>query len=211
MDKYTHPDYENIALVTIDTQNDFSLPDAVCEIKNTFDIIPNMVKLLGKFRERNKPIIHIVRFYKEDASNVDICRKKKVQEGLNVVVPNSEGAELVNELKPNDDMLDAEKLLTGEVQEIGSNEHVIYKPRWGAFYETPLDGFLKERGITTLVFSGCNFPNCPRTSIYEASERDYRLIVIEDAISGVYDKGIQELKNICCEVIKTDEFLKIFN
>jgi nicotinamidase-related amidase len=210
MDTYTAPDYKNIALITIDTQNDFSLQGAVGEIPNTFNIIPNITRLLVKFREVNKPIVHIVRLYKEDASNADICRRKKIQEGLSVVAPDSHGAELVNELKPNDSMLDSKKLLAGQVQEIGINEYVIYKPRWGAFYETPLDNFLKVREITTLVFTGCNFPNCPRTSIYEASERDYRLIFIKDAVSGIYDVGVQELENICCEVIKTDEFLKNF-
>jgi nicotinamidase-related amidase len=52
-----------------------------------------------------------------------------------------------------------------------------------------LDGL----GVNTLVFGGCNFPNCPRTSISEASERDFRLVLAEDAISGLYDRGRQEL------------------
>ncbi len=208
MAKYTEPDYENSALLTIDTQNDFSLKDAICEIKGTYDdVIPNMVKILKRFREKSKPIIHIIRLYKEDGSNVDICRKKKVEDGLKVVAPNSEGAELVKELKPNEVKLDAKRLLSGEIQELASNEFVIYKPRWGAFYKTPLEDFLQKKGITTLVFTGCNFPNCPRTSIYEASERGFRLIVIEDAISGIYGKGIEELINISCELITTEEFI----
>jgi hypothetical protein len=50
--------------------------------------------------------------------------------------------------------------------------------------------------VSTLAFTGCNFPNCPWTSIYEASERDYRLVLIEDAISGLYDRGKAEMRNI---------------
>jgi nicotinamidase-related amidase len=50
--------------------------------------------------------------------------------------------------------------------------------------------------VDTLVFAGCNFPNCPRTSIYEASERDFRIIAVVDAISGLYDLGAQELEYI---------------
>jgi hypothetical protein len=46
------------------------------------------------------------------------------------------------------------------------------------------------------VFCGCNFPNCPRTSIYEASERDFRVVVATDAISGLYARGEQELNAI---------------
>jgi nicotinamidase-related amidase len=50
--------------------------------------------------------------------------------------------------------------------------------------------------VTTLVFSGCNFPNCPRTSIYEASERDFRVVVARNAVSGLYERGERELVGI---------------
>jgi nicotinamidase-related amidase len=53
------------------------------------------------------------------------------------------------------------------------------------------------------VFCGCNFPNCPRTSIYEASERDFRTVIVEDAISGLYERGHQELINIGVAALTT--------
>lgn len=43
--------------------------------------------------------------------------------------------------------------------------------------------------MTTLVFCGCNVPNCPRTSIHQASERDFRVVLAQDAISGLYDRA----------------------
>ena len=61
-----------------------------------------------------------------------------------------------------------------------------------------------------MVFTGCNFPNCPCVSIYEASERDFRIVVVEDAISGINEKGITELRNIGYEILKTKELLKKF-
>jgi nicotinamidase-related amidase len=60
---------------------------------------------------------------------------------------------------------------------------------------------LKDLGVTSLAFAGCNFPNCPRTSIYEASERDFRIVLVEDAISGLYDRGRDEMKNIGVHLI----------
>jgi nicotinamidase-related amidase len=50
--------------------------------------------------------------------------------------------------------------------------------------------------VTSLAFTGCNFPNCPRTSIYEASERDFRIVLVEDAVSGLYDRGRKEMTDI---------------
>ena len=209
MDQYTQPDYGKIALLTIDVQNDFSLPGAIMEVKGTSAVIPNIVKLLQCFREQNQPIIHIVRLYKADGSNADISRRQKIEDGLRAAVPDSEGAELVNAIKPHDQKLDAALLLNNGIQDLSHSEHVIYKSRWGAFYNTYLQDFLNKRGIKTLVFTGCNFPNCPRTSIYEASERDFKLIIITDAISGIYEKGIEEMKNIGCEVITAQEFIDI--
>lgn len=54
-----------------------------------------------------------------------------------------------------------------------------------------------------MVFAGCNFPNCPRTSIYEASERDYRVVLAADAMSGLYDRGRSEMQNIGVAVLST--------
>jgi len=194
---YISPNWNTSVLITIDTQNDFTLPNAPAQIKGTIEVLPKMRFLLEKYREKGLPIVHVIRLYKEDGSNVDICRKELVEEGAKIVAPNSDGAELVSEIRPlNYNSLDADKLLNGEFQSIGENEWVMYKSRWGAFYKTDLEGFLKERNIDTIVFTGCNFPNCPRTSIYEASERDFRVVMVADSMSQVYDKGIQEMKNI---------------
>lgn len=66
---------------------------------------------------------------------------------------------------------------------------------------------MKEKDIDTLVFFGCNFPNCPRTSMYEASERDFKVVMVEDAVSGVYPKGIEEIQNIGVNIYSTKEFI----
>ncbi|MHB8086080.1 MAG: cysteine hydrolase family protein [Dehalococcoidia bacterium] len=193
MDEHTRPDYLHMALITIDVQNDAALPGAPLEIKGTLEVVPAIVTLLKLFRKLSKPIVHVIRLYKEDGSNVDIVRRKRIATGESVLRPGSEGAELVAEMKPGAVRLDSKLLLKGRVQKLAPNEYAIYKPRWGAFYGTPLEKFLKKHKINTLAFAGCNYANCPRTSIYEASERDFRIMVVRDALSGIYDKGIEEL------------------
>jgi nicotinamidase-related amidase len=83
----------------------------------------------------------------------------------------------------------------------------MYKPRWGAFFKTPLEKHLHNLDINTIVLCGCNFPNCPRTTIYEASERDFRIVFVADAVSQTYKRGLQELENIGVNLIKTKEVL----
>ncbi|MDS0279824.1 cysteine hydrolase [Halomicroarcula sp. S1AR25-4] len=206
MNEYIRPHRDSAALLTIDTQNDFTLAGAPAEIDGTGEAVPQMQRLVELFRTRQAPLVHVVRLYEADGSNVDRCRRADIEAGAAIVRPGTDGAELVAELKPSTDMrLDADRLLNGGFQEIGPNEHVMYKPRWSAFHRTDLTDFLDTRSVDTIVVCGCNFPNCPRTTIYEASERDYRIVFVPDATSGVYERGVRELEDIGVAVKETED------
>jgi nicotinamidase-related amidase len=205
---YTEPDFGSMALITIDMQNDF-LKGQPFEIPGTSEALPPMRKLVEAFRRARRPVIHMVRLYKRDGSNADLCRRSAVEGGATIVCPGTPGAELARPLLPaQDSKLDAELLLSGAVQPLGPSEWAIYKPRWGAFFGTSLEQHVINLRITSLAFAGCNFPNCPRTSIYEASERDFRIVLVEDAISGLYDRGRDEMKNIGVVLMNSDEFAR---
>ncbi|HEY9406884.1 MAG TPA: isochorismatase family cysteine hydrolase [Nitrososphaera sp.] len=218
-DKYTSADWQNSALITIDTQNDFTLPNSPFKITGTLEIVPKMRQVLDTFRSMHKPIIHVIRLYNPDGSNVDLCRRRAVAElGKKLVIAGTKGAELVEELKPFSSSsslsssklsLDTELLLQGEQQQVSVNEWIMYKPRWGAFYATPLENHLQKLNVNTVVICGCNFPNCPRTTVYEASERDFRVVLIKDATSKVYEQGLQELENIGVELMTSDDCVAV--
>lgn len=164
-----------------------------------------MQRLIEAFRRENRPIIHVMRIYLPDGSNVDLCRREGVERGNKVTLAGSEGAELVDELKPSSQVrLDTELLLGGGLQEIGDKEWIMYKSRWGAFYRTSLREHLQEFRINTVVVCGRNFPNCPRATLYEASERDFRVVLVTDATSGVYERGLRELGNIGVSLVDCD-------
>ena len=207
MNRYTDPEDHRSALITIDVQCD-TLDGGSFEVPGTSAILPQIGRLAASFRSRGAPIIHVVRIYKPDGSNVDLCRRDAVQRGASLVVAGTSGSQIAPPLLPSALLLDSGLLLRGGIQEIGAMEWIIYKPRWGAFFQTPLESHLRSLDISTLVFAGCNFPNCPRTSIYEASERDFRIVAIDDAISGLYDRGRAELEHIGVTVIDTESYLK---
>jgi nicotinamidase-related amidase len=209
MNEYVRPNRDSAVLLTIDTQNDFTLAGAPAEIDGTGEAVPQMQRLVELFRSRQAPIVHVVRLYEEDGSNADRCRRADIEAGADIVRPGTDGAELVAELKPSTDVrLDADRLLNGGFQEISPHEHVMYKPRWSAFYRTDLTDFLDTRSLDTIVVCGCNFPNCPRTTIYEASERDYRIVFVPDATSGVYERGVRELEDIGVAVKETGDTIE---
>ena len=195
-DPYTRPLSGSAALVLIDVQRDFYADDAPLPIEGTAMAIPAMARLATEFRDRALPIVHVVRLYRPDGSNADIVRKLAIEKGARIAVPGSTGSQIASELLPNPVELDHVLLLSGELQQVGRREHVMYKPRWGAFYQTKLERHLRDSGSDTVVFAGCNFPNCPRTSIYEASERDFRTVLVSDAVSGLDDRGIKECQAI---------------
>src|SRR3546814_15118401 len=97
-------------------------------------------------------------------------------------MPGTLGAELIEDLKPNKDVrLDPELLFNGEFQEIGSNELVYYRPRWGAFHNTGLEDALRAQQITTLVICGFSFSTGGRATVHEASASDFRIVLGPDA------------------------------
>jgi nicotinamidase-related amidase len=204
---YTEPDFSSAALITIDAQRD-ALDGGPLEIRGTSKALGPMRALAQGFRDAGGQIVHVVRLYEPDGSNVDLCRRSAIEDGLRALLLGTEGSQLAGGLLPEPGAaLDHELLLGGAFQQIGTREAVIYKPRWGAFYETALEGYLRERQLGTLVFSGCNFPNCPRTSIYEASERDFRIVLARDAVSGLYERGEAELIDIGVHLMGSEDIV----
>jgi nicotinamidase-related amidase len=152
--------------------------------------------------------VHVVRLYRADGSNAEPCRRDLVQGATPVLRPGTRGRLLAPGILPEQAPdLDDDLLLAGGIQRLGPREVAIYKPRWGAFFGTLLHAHLRARGIDTLAFAGFNFPNCPRTSIYQASERDYRIVVVEDAVSGLYQRGREELGGIGVRLMATEHVI----
>jgi nicotinamidase-related amidase len=205
---YVSPAFGAAALITIDTQVD-TLDGQPLEVPGTSAAVLRIAALAAAFRAAGRPIVHVVRLYRADGSNVDLCRRAAVQAGAAILAPGSSGSQLAPGVVERADAFElaAEELLAGRVQDVGPGEVVMYKPRWGAFYATTLEDHLRRRDVSTLVFCGCNFPNCPRTSIYEASERDFRVVLADDAVSGLYDRGRQELEGIGVALMPTANLL----
>jgi nicotinamidase-related amidase len=195
MDPYLQPELERAALLTIDLQRD-TLDGQPCEIPGTSAIVPQVSRVADWFRRRGRPIVHVVRLYRSDGSNVDLCRRGAVENGARLFLAGSPGSQLASGVLEVDTALDAPRLMSGELQHVGEGEWILYKSRWGAFFKTRLEEHLRQRDVTTIVVVGCNYPNCPRTSLYQASERDFRLLAVSDAISRFDERAQTELEGI---------------
>ncbi|MDO9508032.1 MAG: isochorismatase family cysteine hydrolase [Thermovirgaceae bacterium] len=209
MDEWTRPDPSRMALLTIDVQREFQPGSPSGRLENAM-AVPAASMVARAFREAAIPIVHIVRLYLPDASNADLCRRSRILSGDPLLVPGSDSSQIAPQLLPDPSIrLDHELLLSGSIQRIGPAESIIYKPRFGAFFQTPLNELLNNLGINTLVITGSNYPNCPRATIFEASERDFRIAAVRDAISLLEDSGVRELEAIGVLCIDSPEAVSL--
>jgi len=194
MANYCVPEKGKAALLCISAQRDFVAPGSPVRACGSQAALPRMEALIQCFRQHGAPIYHSVRLYKADGSNVDVCRRQAVEEGLRILMPGTLGAELIDSIKPSKDVrLEPDLLFAGDFQEIGPKEYVHYRPRWGAFHDTQLEARLSEQKVTTLVICGFSFSTGGRASVYEASARDFRIVLVPDALCNATEEAVQEL------------------
>jgi nicotinamidase-related amidase len=196
------PEWDDAALLIIDVQRDVLDPDGALPIAGTTAVLPKLAALGAHWRATGRPIIHVMRIYRPDGSNADLCRQTLVRRKP-VLAPATDGVELVPDLLPDGVGYDWERLLEAEPLPVDEREWLMYKPRWSAFQGTGLGGLLETLGVSTVVVAGCNFPNCPRATLYDATARDLRTVLVADATSGAYDRGLAELANIGVNVVET--------
>ena len=190
LDLHIAPELDRSALIVVDTQVDV-LDGGTSPVPGTTQVLPAIARLLDAYRAAALPIVHIIRLY--DGQDVDLPRRALIAAGARIVRPGSAGSQIAPALRPRGaPALDAGALLAGRAQQLTPREWAMWKPRWGAFHRTSLDRHLRDLEVTTVVIAGCNYPNCPRATVYGASERDYRVLVVVDAISGVIPQHLEE-------------------
>lgn len=191
----------------IDVQNDF-LDDGPMGVVGTKERLGELERLTKIYRRAGRPIFHVVRMYQ--GGDVDTVRRTEFAAGLRLVQPHTEGADIPVRLLPHEVTLKPEQLMSGDVQRVSDREFILWKPRWSAFHRTNLDALLSVLGVDTVVVAGCNFPNCPRATLFDATELDYRAAVVTDATSGVSEERVNDIKPIGVVPIMLEDVEKAF-
>ncbi len=204
MTDYTGPHWDRSALVVIDVQNDF-LDGGAATIDGTSAVLPAVADVVTAFRAAGRPIAHLIRLYPPGGSDVDPPRRDAVERGARVVAPGSRGAQIPGDLLGRHVDLDADLLLSGQPQRLADAEVIMFKPRWSGFHRTRLEAWLTGHGCDTVVVAGCNLPNCPRATLFDASERDFRAVLVADAISRSSDERIGDLRGIGVTVVRSSD------
>jgi ureidoacrylate peracid hydrolase len=167
------------ALLVIDMQRAFLDPGEPMEVPQAREIIPKIQNLLTLFRERRLPVVFTEFLYSEKLPLLvgelhPEHKRARPGEARGFGVPGSSCLEgeanvhTVPELAPRTDEL------------------VIRKHWYNAFNGTPLDGALRARGVTSLVVTGTLTDICVLASVVGAFDREYKLVVVEDAVATLW-------------------------
>jgi nicotinamidase-related amidase len=70
---------------------------------------------------------------------------------------------------------------------VAESDHVVEKHTYDAFHETELDGWLSARGVDDLLICGTLANVCVLHTAGSAGLRDYRPVLIEDAVGAIED------------------------
>ena len=183
------------ALLIIDMQRDFCLPGAPFEVPSAMQVIPYIKKALEACRKHTIPVVHIFRHYRADGSDVEITRYERFLQVGGGCVEGTEGAEIVEELKPI------------------AGDYLVTKKRWSGFFQTELDNLLRRLGVEQVVITGVQTPNCIRGTVWDANSLDYDVIVLTDGTGAVteevHQSNLDDMKNIGITLLTTDEFIAL--
>lgn len=93
----------------------------------------------------------------------------------------------------------------------GTDDFVIDKNRYSAFYGTGLEPVLTSLKVRNLVICGVTTNMCVETTARDASQRDYRTFVVSDATGELdkarHDMALATLGFGFCAVVESDAVL----
>ncbi len=171
------------ALIVCDMQNDFGAEGGMFHragipISAIQAVVAPTAHVLAGARRAGIQIVYLKMEYEPDLSNLGVpeARNSIVHRrfGVGDVVqaPDGRQSRILIRDTWNTDILPELTPQDGDV--------VVSKHRFSGFFETSLDAILRERGITSLVFTGCTTSVCVESTLRDAAFRDYRCLLLED-------------------------------
>ena len=200
-------DYEiSPALMVIDVQNGFvskggSYDILGMDVSHYREVIPRIHDLISMCRDARIPI-----FYTQavrEASGIDLLTKthkilpKSREERIKkrpICIRGTWDADIVDDIKPQE------------------NDHVVIKRRDSAFHDTETGVWLRSIGVDTLIFCGVDTSICVETSLREAFNIGYDVILVSDATASSnrkhYESTLENVRDYYGIVVDSRELLE---
>jgi ureidoacrylate peracid hydrolase len=170
------PARSGAALLVIDMQNGFCLAGGSCArvglpVERLSTAIEPCARAVRAARRARVPVIFTRYVYRADFRDGGFLVNEKLPalREQAALVTGTADAELLSAFAPQPE------------------DFVLDKNRPSAFYATPLETWLHGLGARELVVCGVTTNVCVETTVRDASQRDYRTFVVQDAVAE-YDE-----------------------
>jgi len=178
------------ALVVIDVQNGFvskggSYDLLGMETAHYQRVIPKIARLISLCRNAGVPV-----FYTQavrEKSGIDLltrshkilpkAREERIRKRP-ICVRDTWDAGIVDELRP------------------AAKDHIVIKRRDSAFHDTEISVWLKSLGVDTLLFCGIDTSICVETSLRDAFNNGYDVVLVSDATASGNHKHFESTLEI---------------
>jgi nicotinamidase-related amidase len=182
-----------VALIVIDMQRDFLLPGGFGEtlgndVSQLAKVVPPLQRVLAAARDAGLLVIHTREGHKPDLSDLPPAKLNRGAPSMRIgdkgefgriLIRGEYGQDIIDELAPS----------PGEI--------VLDKPGKGAFYATELQNILQDNGITKLLVTGVTTEVCVHTTVREANDRGYEVLVISDCVGSYFP----EFQRVALEMV----------
>ncbi len=156
---------DRTALIVVDMQNDFVHEDGALHVPDAAATVPRIRDLAERARAAGARVVYTQDWHPDPDPEFEVWPRHAVMD--------SWGAEIVDGLDP------------------GSADRVIRKPRYDAFYGTPLDHLLRLWNVRHVVVVGTVANICVQHTAASAALRWYDVAIAEDAVSALTPFDLQ--------------------
>jgi nicotinamidase-related amidase len=159
-------DPETTAVVVVDMQNGFCHPEGSLYAPASEDALEPVTDLVARARDAGANVVY-TRDVHPPEQFADAHYYDEFERWGEHVVEGTWDAQLHDALDVRED------------------DHVVEKHTYDAFHQTDLEGYLDAHGVRDLVFCGTLANVCVLHTAGSAGLRDYRPILVEDAIGYI--------------------------
>jgi len=180
-------DFQKTALLIVDMQK-----DVLKKLVSSGTHVVSEIKIaLDRARSKNMPILYLVRVHRKDGIDVE-CFRSKLFKDTPFLVEGTEGAEIIDEIKPR------------------PKEYIVNKKRFSGFFQSDLLMILMRLKVTSLAICGVQTPNCIRGTVTDALAYDYDVTVLDNATAAqtpeVHQANVFDMKNMGAHIKTVEAF-----
>lgn len=176
----------------VDMQNDFGAPGGMfdragIDISGIAAAAASTRSVLRSARGAGIPVVYLKMAHMADLSDMGPVdgphwlKHRRLGVGEDVVAPDGSAGRVLVRDTWNTEILDE---LAPE-----PGDRVLYKHRYSGFFETELDGVLRNLCVKYLLVTGCTTSICVESTVRDATFRDYSCIVLEDCTAEPIGAG----------------------